>query len=462
MKSLLSIASMLVALVFGVGAGPVLAQSMDAQVTQVKSALEDAEAKHLDLICPKGFEQARKSLAQAEETVSAGGNMDRIQRQLGDASEQLATCQKLEQIGMVLAAAAIKARDAALAANAPQFAPQEWETAEKAMTNVGRQIEKGAGEKVRGDVDSTAQLYSDAELKAIRVNVLGKAKTAKQQALDAKADRWAPTTLAKAQDYLDKAEGILTSDRSRQSEAASLAQNAERDFRDATWISQQAASIDKDRAGFEKIALSYEDRMSALAKQLGFTADFSSGGVPVIENMMSAVTGLKDDVRNLRAQVAELQAVAAKYEKVAPLEQVNQKIKRISAMFDKNEAEVSQSGQRLVVRLTALSFPTGSSEIQPKDFPVLTKVQAAMREFPNSKVTIEGNTDSTGNPAFNQALSLRRADAVRDYLLANMNRDPASIAAVGYGSSRPLASNETAEGRAKNRRIDVVIDLSSS
>jgi outer membrane protein OmpA-like peptidoglycan-associated protein len=454
----------LIAIMLAVGmvfAGPTLAQSVDTQISQVKDALEDAQAMHLDLICPKGFEKARKDLGEAEQTFSTGGNMDRIERNLATAREHLATCRSLEELGMVLVQDALQARDAALAANAPEYASQEWETAEKAMTQVGRRIEGGAGNKVSGDVDSTEQLYSDAELKAIRVNLLGNAKTAREQALDKKADRWAPVTLGKAADYLGKAEDILNTDRTRQGEAGRLAEAAENEFQHAAWIAERAEMIDKDRTEFEKIVLRYEERMSTLANQLGFEADFSDGGAPVIENMSAAVSGLKSDLQNLRAQVSELQAVAAKYEEVAPLEKINQKVSKISGMFAENEAEVSQSEQRLIVRLTALSFPTGSSEIQPKDFPVLTKVQSALREFPRSKVVIEGNTDSTGHPEFNQALSQRRAEAVREYLLANMNRGPETITTVGYGSSRPLASNETAEGRAKNRRIDVVIDLSS-
>lgn len=456
------IAVVLTAALAAVAAGTAFGQSVEAEVAQAKGALSDAQARKLHLICPRGFEKASKGLADAEKALKAGGSIDRIQRHLAEADEALGACRQVEELGMVLARDALAARGEALAANAPEFAPDQWEKAEKSMTSLGRQIEGGAGEKARRDAEATAQLYADAELKAIRVDLLGKAKQAREQALAARADRWAPVTLAKAADLLGEAEDILQGDRSRQGEAAAKAAVAEDEYRHAAWIAGRAAAIDKDRDEFERVVLSYEQRMSALAGQLGFTADFSEGGAPVIENMSAAVTGLNDNIRDLQAKVDELQAVAAKYEQVAPLEEVNRKVTKVAGLFGPDEAEVSQSGDRLVVRLTALSFPTGSSEIQPKDFPVLTRVQAALREFPSSRVVIEGNTDSTGNPDFNQALSQRRAEAVREYLLANMSRDPASIATVGYGSSRPLASNETPEGRAKNRRIDVVIDLGSS
>ncbi len=71
---------------------------------------------------------------------------------------------------------------------------------------------------------------------------------------------------------------------------------------------------------------------------------------------------------------------------------------------------------------------------------------------------MEGHTDAFGSDETNLMLSQERADAVRKYLLANM-RDLSreDVGAVGFGESRPVANNETAEGRAKNRRIDVVI-----
>ena len=77
--------------------------------------------------------------------------------------------------------------------------------------------------------------------------------------------------------------------------------------------------------------------------------------------------------------------------------------------------------------------------------------------FNDPLVIVEGHTDSTGTVDVNQLLSEQRADAVREYLIANQTLPADRISAVGYGSERPLASNATGEGRAVNRRIDVII-----
>jgi OOP family OmpA-OmpF porin len=77
--------------------------------------------------------------------------------------------------------------------------------------------------------------------------------------------------------------------------------------------------------------------------------------------------------------------------------------------------------------------------------------------FPACTVLVEGHTDSHGSDELNQKLSQERADAVKQYILANMDLPPSSIDAAGFGESKPIASNETPEGREKNRRIDLVI-----
>jgi OOP family OmpA-OmpF porin len=104
-----------------------------------------------------------------------------------------------------------------------------------------------------------------------------------------------------------------------------------------------------------------------------------------------------------------------------------------------------------------MSFPVGQAVIMPENYPILSKVQRALRTFTEPQVTIEGHTDSTGTTEFNDHLSQQRADSVREYLLANNVLSEEQVAAAGYGSSRPLAPNTTAEGRAANRRIDVLI-----
>jgi outer membrane protein OmpA-like peptidoglycan-associated protein len=116
-----------------------------------------------------------------------------------------------------------------------------------------------------------------------------------------------------------------------------------------------------------------------------------------------------------------------------------------------------REGNNLIIRLVGLSFPVGQAVIETQYFGLMGKVQAVMRMFPEAPVLIEGHTDSTGTDFANMQLSQERASAVREYLVANQAISGARVTAIGYGKTRPIASNDTPSGRAENRRIDVVI-----
>jgi len=86
----------------------------------------------------------------------------------------------------------------------------------------------------------------------------------------------------------------------------------------------------------------------------------------------------------------------------------------------------------------------------------LYRLVTFLKEYPDRAVLVEGHTDSTGSDATNMKLSNERADSVRSFLVEN-GIDAKRILARGYGKAYPVASNATAEGRQKNRRVDVVI-----
>ena len=102
-------------------------------------------------------------------------------------------------------------------------------------------------------------------------------------------------------------------------------------------------------------------------------------------------------------------------------------------------------------------FATGSSKLLAKSFKSLNEVSKIMKEDTNLKLAIEGNTDNTGKPELNQKLSDSRAKAVLEYLKTKGGIDESRLSEVGYGDTKPIASNKTAAGRAQNRRVDLKI-----
>lgn len=105
--------------------------------------------------------------------------------------------------------------------------------------------------------------------------------------------------------------------------------------------------------------------------------------------------------------------------------------------------------------LEGILFESGRATIQPDSLPRLAGVVEYMTYRTSARIRIAGHTDNVGNPRTNQTLSEQRARAVRDYLIAQ-GIDGGRIEAVGFGDQQPVASNDTEEGRARNRRIEAI------
>jgi outer membrane protein OmpA-like peptidoglycan-associated protein len=110
----------------------------------------------------------------------------------------------------------------------------------------------------------------------------------------------------------------------------------------------------------------------------------------------------------------------------------------------------------LIVSLSDVLFDTGKSTLRPGAREKLAKLSGIILAYPDLRLAIEGNTDSVGSDAMNQTLSEQRAAAVRDYL-AQENIPATSMTSKGFGKTQPVATNDTAEGRQQNRRVELVV-----
>jgi OOP family OmpA-OmpF porin len=101
-----------------------------------------------------------------------------------------------------------------------------------------------------------------------------------------------------------------------------------------------------------------------------------------------------------------------------------------------------------------VAFDTGKADLKEKYHDELDKIGSFLKEFPGSKGTISGHTDAAGSKEVNMKLSQARAESVRNYIVSKFGIEDSRIAAKGYGPDKPIASNKTAAGKAKNRRIE--------
>lgn len=120
------------------------------------------------------------------------------------------------------------------------------------------------------------------------------------------------------------------------------------------------------------------------------------------------------------------------------------------------ELQAERTDRGMVLTLGDVLFDLNKADLKPSGDQTITRLAEFMREYEDRRVRIEGYTDSTGADAYNQGLSERRANAVHSALL-NKGIERNRIETAGYGKQYPVASNDTAAGRQRNRRVEIVI-----
>jgi len=141
----------------------------------------------------------------------------------------------------------------------------------------------------------------------------------------------------------------------------------------------------------------------------------------------------------------------------------------IGRRLDKQEEELKQiaetkrTEQGLIVTLSSekINFEVNSSQVSSHSRQVLVRLANTLKDYPEDIILISGHTDSDGAADYNLSLSEMRAQAVADIFIAN-GIDPATITVRGYGETQPVASNNTAAGKAENRRVELTITIDES
>jgi outer membrane protein OmpA-like peptidoglycan-associated protein len=149
-------------------------------------------------------------------------------------------------------------------------------------------------------------------------------------------------------------------------------------------------------------------------------------------------------------QEAERARLAAQEEAARAKAEAEQLMRELS------ELRAQQTERGIVLTIGDVLFATGKAELSPDANKSVSRLAEFLKKYSTRNVLIEGHTDSVGKDDYNLALSQKRADSVRDKLLAE-GIEPDRITTVGYGKKYPVASNDTSAGKAQNRRVEVII-----
>lgn len=470
---------LMVALLLGVGSVHAQDELRNTFFKDADAAKAAADAADAELMAPRSYERGMSEYRAAEVALDRGRNIETVRSNAADATRYFKTAATAAELARTALAQVMKSRQDAANARAPELSPEIWQEAQRKFGDAIRLLERGdlKGAK-RRDIEATS-LYRDAELVAIKAQYLSETRRLLADADRAKVGRYAPTTLGKAKQLLADADRELNENRYDTDLPRSLARQANYEAKHAIYLSEVVRRVRDRDLSTEQLILGWEKPMRDVAGAADIVPDMEDGPdrlagelVAYIETMNSDNQSLRQEKTENETRLADMEeemralderlggATAERTALIQRLEaqaRVKQQFDQVEKMFTSTEARVFREGNNIILRLVGLTFDSGASEIKPQSFDLLAKVEKAIDVFPRSELIIEGHTDSHGGDDFNQTLSQERAESVQQYMINAMRIPTYRLIATGYGETRPIASNETAAGRTRNRRIDIVI-----
>ncbi|MEJ2139498.1 MAG: OmpA family protein [Gammaproteobacteria bacterium] len=370
---------------------------------------------------------------------------------------------------------ATEAHDRALQANAPRYAESAWRSADKTWQKMLDARADGKLEKALELAEKATELGREAEQEAIRSSVLEPARMAIDGAVRNKASRYAPRTLERARQLAARAEDALAKDNYATENAENIANEAVKTANHAAQIAAAAAK----KPSTEEVILEWESYMRQVQQAAGLEIAIDSEFATAAEVLAAEVARMRKSEQQLTLDLANSQAFnAALEEEIRELDdrlggaseerqqlmirleeqaRAREQLAQAEALFSEEEALVFRQSDDIVVRVIGLRFASGSPNLDLSNEQLLQKLGKVIELYPGSVILVEGHTDSRGSDRINKLLSEQRAQAVANHFISEMRVAANRLLAIGYGSDKPIANNETAAGREKNRRIDLVI-----
>lgn len=443
------------------------------------TAREEAEAVEAAVLAPGSYGKGIAALERAQRERSAGVTDAELQAGVTLAAESFAAATRAAGVAREQLKDTLAKRETARDAEAFRLAVADWAKAETALSDAARRLEKGDGAGALKSAAEATERYDEAELRAIKSALLNEARSVVVGMDAAGTAKLAPKTSARATELLRQAEAELDADRTRRDAVTKLAAEATREARHAVALAEYLRSAREAGVSAEDYVLEWERALALATAAAGTTLSLddgprtaTDGAVAGIAELQSRATqqaaeleqrnrqivALEDELRELDGKLAGVSSEARSLtERLEARERAREQFERLESVFTTDQALVFRQGDAIIVRAPGLAFASGSAQLTPKATPMLEKLREVVAVYPSAQYAVEGHTDSSGDSRANQRLSQSRADAVRTYLVNQLNLSAGRVSAVGYGDSKPVAKNETSDGRRLNRRIDLVI-----
>jgi outer membrane protein OmpA-like peptidoglycan-associated protein len=434
-------------------------------INQLDNDIALAYKNQLNVLAPTWFGKSNSSLVAAKKGLEEGDQLSKILDDIATGRAQLVRAEEIARVSKTTLPNAIKARNLARDAGATTLG-REYTDAEERFLKLTRAIENNDLNYAQRNQAGVAGGFRDLELRAIKVRTIGEVRRLIEDAEDKDLQKIAPQSYSAAEKKLAEADAFITQNPYQKEKMHRLAV-------EALFMAQRLHVIAEQSQKFEamepeQVTLWAEGFLYQASESLGAQDMRNQPFDKQHENVLETISVQRADLdfmiensKKLQQRVASLEGKTLEEhqekERLLAEKRFNEKLSSIQHFFKPDEAEVYKKQNQIIIRLKTMKFPVGQSVIMPNNYDLLSKVQRAIRTFGEPDVIIGGHTDSTGSEEVNEHLSQQRADAVRQYFVANETLPYEKIIAVGYGSMRPIASNANESGRAMNRRIDVII-----
>jgi OmpA-OmpF porin, OOP family len=441
-------------------------------LTHLDSRISSGRNTHLEDLSPISFPKAEESLKDAKEALQRGKPPLEVQEMIDAGNRHIQRADEVAQLARAIMPGTILARQQAREAGATSLR-EAYQQAEEEFLKLTQALENKDLEYVNINKAKVLASFDRLELLAVKKQRLGAARRLIRKCREEDAQEYAPKTFANAEAKLKEADEFISSHRYEKEEIQTISSEALFQAERLVEMAQQAKKIRQMQP--EEIGLWIEEILYSVSKVLS-APDMRNKAFDIqLQNILGTIEALQEDhqfvtslgkaysaqIESLKRDIARLEGKTREEQAAKEHSEAERRFNTlcddVKSYFDPAEAEVYKEDNRLIIRLKAIQFPVGQFGIMPSNYGLLTKMQKSIRTFGEPDVIVEGHTDSTGSEEANEHLSQQRAEAVREYLITNGILPAEKILAVGHGSKRPLASNATGDGRAINRRIDVII-----
>ncbi|TSA30623.1 MAG: hypothetical protein D4R68_00400 [Ignavibacteriales bacterium] len=461
------------------------------------------------------YEKGTELLTDAEKLLRKNGKPEEIQQNLTTAIDLFNKSIETTKTLNTSFADLMKIRQLAVNVGAYNNAQKLWKEGEENFSSAIEDYNDKDMEGYQKYAKAAETNYKDAELVGVKGKFLNDLNASLAQAEDKDLNKYVPVTLKKSKQFAQDIESILNANRYDTLKARNNLNQATYELKHGLYLQDLFMKMKEKDKNMEDLVLSWEEPLTKIAAEFKIQPSFDKGydeitsqiianindGLAKLdkelkdnqkmsselddlkksiqdyktkltdaetqnkklnmdsESLRKSIEGLNKSVEEYKTKFGQLENESFKYKTQSQeLEKNNQIIETASQLFLPSEAEIIRNGELIIIRLVNIVFPANKATLEPQYYNLFAKVQKAIQLFPSGTTVIEGHTDGQGDFQKNLNISQARANSIFQYLMSGMGAESNRITAVGLGGTKPIANNSSEEGRAKNRRIEIVIN----